>query len=172
MYVRPLALNFAVALPLGSLAGSASGEGGCERVDLVGLHGKFGGRRQAYRVLRSDHKPPPGNSKRPMLQHQITSRIDTVHDGCSVAVCSVAGGAVLNEDRVPKCLFANLPEEMSGRWGQGLTDAKMKQCICVTPELVANLEFLEWTDSNHVRHIEVVSLRDDKGSRKVVRESQ
>jgi DNA ligase D-like protein (predicted ligase) len=68
------------------------------------------------------------------------------------------------------CPFANLPEEKSGRWGQGLTAAKMKQCIWVEPELVANFEFLEWTDTNHVRHIKFVSLRNDKNPRKVVRE--
>ena len=71
---------------------------------------------------------------------------------------------------VHDCPFANLPEEKSGRWGQGLTAAKMKQCIWVKPELVANFEFLEWTDANHVRHIKFASLRNDKDARKVVRE--
>jgi bifunctional non-homologous end joining protein LigD len=49
---------------------------------------------------------------------------------------------------VPDCPFGNLPEAKSGRWGQGLTAAKMKECIWVKPELVANFEFLEWTDTN------------------------
>ncbi|WP_162601770.1 RNA ligase family protein [Occallatibacter savannae] len=71
---------------------------------------------------------------------------------------------------IPDCPFRNLPEAKSGRWGQGLTAAKMKQCIWVRPELVANFEFLEWTDSNHVRHIKFVALRDDKDPRQVVRE--
>jgi bifunctional non-homologous end joining protein LigD len=71
---------------------------------------------------------------------------------------------------IPDCPFANLPEAKSGRWGQGLTAAKMKQCAWVEPELVANFEFLEWTDFNHVRHIKFVSLRDDKDPRQVVRE--
>ena len=71
---------------------------------------------------------------------------------------------------VPQCPFANLPEATSGRWGQGLTAAKMKQYIWVKPKLVANFEFLEWTDTNHVRHIKFVSLRDDKNPRKVIRE--
>ena len=51
-----------------------------------------------------------------------------------------------------------------------MTAAKMKQCIWVKPELVANFEFLEWTDSNHVRHIKFVAFRDDKDPRQVVRE--
>jgi hypothetical protein len=32
--------------------------------------------------------------------------------------------------------FANLPEARSGRWGQGLTKAKMAQCRWLRPELV------------------------------------
>jgi bifunctional non-homologous end joining protein LigD len=71
---------------------------------------------------------------------------------------------------VQSCPFVNLPEATPGRWGQGLTAAKMKECIWVTPKLVANFEFLEWTDSNHVRHIKFVGLRSDKDPLKVVRE--
>ena len=69
-----------------------------------------------------------------------------------------------------RCPFVNLPESKSGRWGQGLTAAKMKECIWVKPKLVANFEFLEWTDTNHVRHIKFVGLRADKNPRQVVRE--
>jgi DNA ligase D-like protein (predicted ligase) len=71
---------------------------------------------------------------------------------------------------VKTCPFANLPEATSGRWGQGLTAAKMKECIWVRPRLVANFEFLEWTDSNHVRHVKFVALRSDKDPLTVVRE--
>ena len=69
------------------------------------------------------------------------------------------------------CPFANLPELKSGRWGQGLTADKMRDCIWVQPKLVANFEFLEWTDSNHVRHIKFVALRSDKAARRVIREA-
>jgi DNA ligase D-like protein (predicted ligase) len=71
---------------------------------------------------------------------------------------------------VERCPFANLPESKSGRWGQGLTAAKMRECIWLKPKLVANFEFLEWTDTNHVRHIKFVGLRGDKNPRQVVRE--
>ncbi len=71
---------------------------------------------------------------------------------------------------VQSCPFVNLPEATPGRWGQGLTAAKMKQCIWVKPKLVANFDFLEWTDSNHVRHIKFVGLRSDKNALAVVRE--
>lgn len=77
---------------------------------------------------------------------------------------------LLKPHTIKTCPFANLPEATSGRWGQGLTPAKMKECIWVKPRLVANFEFLEWTDSNHVRHIKFVALRSDKDSRTVVRE--
>lgn len=70
---------------------------------------------------------------------------------------------------VERCPFENLPESKSGRWGQGLT-AKMKECVWVKPKLVANFEFLEWTDTNHVRHIKFVGLRTDKNPRLAVRE--
>ncbi len=71
---------------------------------------------------------------------------------------------------VEQCPFTNLPELTSGRWGQGLTAAKMRECIWVKPKLVANFEFLEWTDTNHARHIKFVGLRNDKNPRQVVRE--
>lgn len=71
---------------------------------------------------------------------------------------------------ISACPFANLPEATAGRWGQGLTAAKMKECTWVKPRLVANFEFLEWTDSNHVRHIKFVAMRTDKEPRTVVRE--
>lgn len=69
------------------------------------------------------------------------------------------------------CPFTNLPEDKSGRWGQGLTAKKMKDCIWVKPELVAQFEFLEWTGSHHIRHIKFIGIRDDKDPRKVVRET-
>jgi len=69
-----------------------------------------------------------------------------------------------------QCPFANLPESKSGICDQRLTTAKMKDCIWVKPNLVANFEFLEWTDTNHVRHIKFVGLRNDKNPRQVVRE--
>ena len=42
--------------------------------------------------------------------------------------------------------------------------------LWVKPKLVANFEFLEWTDSNHVRHIKFVGLRSDKDPLDVIRE--
>jgi ATP-dependent DNA ligase len=50
------------------------------------------------------------------------------------------------------CPFANLPEAKSGRWGQGLTKAKMADCRWLKPVLVGQFEFVEWTPDNHLRH--------------------
>jgi DNA ligase D-like protein (predicted ligase) len=69
-----------------------------------------------------------------------------------------------------ECPFANLPEARSGRWGQGLTKEKMKDCRWLKPELVARVEFLEWTADNHLRHSRFSGLREDKPAREVTRE--
>jgi hypothetical protein len=61
-----------------------------------------------------------------------------------------------------ECLFANLPEKTAGRWGAGLTAAKMKECRWLKPVLVGQFEFVEWTADNHLRHSRFVGLRDDK----------
>jgi hypothetical protein len=47
--------------------------------------------------------------------------------------------------KTAKCPFANLPELSDGRWGAGLTAKKMKECVWLKPEAVAQVAFLEWT---------------------------
>jgi len=71
---------------------------------------------------------------------------------------------------IGECPFVNLPEEKSGRWGQGLTKAKMAECVWLKPVLVGQFEFLEWTADNHLRHSRFIALREDKKARDVVRE--
>jgi bifunctional non-homologous end joining protein LigD len=73
--------------------------------------------------------------------------------------------------KTQKCPFVNLPELEEGRWGQGLTVEKMKQCVWLKPETVARIEFLEWTGADHLRHTKFAGLRDDKDPRRVVRET-
>jgi bifunctional non-homologous end joining protein LigD len=53
---------------------------------------------------------------------------------------------------VSECPFYNLPEAKPGRWGEGLTADKMKDCRWVRPGLTARVEFLEWTEDRHLRH--------------------
>ena len=70
------------------------------------------------------------------------------------------------------CPFVNLPEASAGRWGQGLTAAKMKNCVWLRPETVAQFRFLEWTPSDHLRHVSFVGLREDKEAHAVVKEGE
>jgi bifunctional non-homologous end joining protein LigD len=69
------------------------------------------------------------------------------------------------------CPFVNLPEKEPGRWGQGLTAEKMKECVWLKPEAVAEIAFLEWTGADHLRHTKFIRLRDDKNPRQVIRET-
>jgi bifunctional non-homologous end joining protein LigD len=72
--------------------------------------------------------------------------------------------------QIADCPFANLPEEKAGRWGAGLTAAKMSECRWLKPELVGQFEFVEWTSDNHLRHSRFIALRDDKKPKSVQRE--
>ena len=71
---------------------------------------------------------------------------------------------------ISRCPFANLPEARSGRWGQGLTAEKMKDCRWLRPALVGQFEFLEWTPDDHLRHTRFIGLREDKKPSDVTRE--
>ena len=71
---------------------------------------------------------------------------------------------------IADCPFANLPEAKSGRWGQGLTMAKMAECRWLRPVLVGQFEFLEWTGEHHLRHSRFIALREDKKAKEVRRE--
>jgi bifunctional non-homologous end joining protein LigD len=71
---------------------------------------------------------------------------------------------------IAACPFANLPEGGPGRWGQGLTAAKMKECRWLKPLLVGQFEFAEWTPDNHLRHSRFIALRDDKDAKDVRRD--
>ena len=70
-----------------------------------------------------------------------------------------------------KCPFSNLPETTAGRWGQGLAAEKTKECVWLRPEAVAQIEFLEWTGADRLRHTKFIGLRDDKDPAEVVKET-
>jgi bifunctional non-homologous end joining protein LigD len=70
----------------------------------------------------------------------------------------------------PDCPFANLPEKISGRWGQGLSASEMRRCTWLEPKLVCQVRFAEWTRDNHLRQPAFLGLRDDKEPKEVVRE--
>jgi DNA ligase D-like protein (predicted ligase) len=71
---------------------------------------------------------------------------------------------------VRECPFANLPEKKAGRWGAGLTATKMAECRWLSPVLVGQFEFVEWTEDAHLRHSRFVGLREDKTAADVRRE--
>jgi DNA ligase D-like protein (predicted ligase) len=71
---------------------------------------------------------------------------------------------------IKTCPFSNLPQRDKGRWGQGLTADKMAECRWLRPQLVAQIEYADWTDVNHLRHSKFIALRDDKLAKDVRRE--
>jgi bifunctional non-homologous end joining protein LigD len=71
---------------------------------------------------------------------------------------------------VVECPFVNLPEERSGRWGQGLTADKMKECRWLSPVLVAHFEYVEWTPDNHLRHSSFIALGENRDAPDVRKE--
>jgi bifunctional non-homologous end joining protein LigD len=72
---------------------------------------------------------------------------------------------------VKKCPFANLPEESTGRWGEGLTAEDMEKCVWVKPNLVCRIDFVEWTEAGHLRHAKFAGLIVDKDPSEVIREN-
>jgi bifunctional non-homologous end joining protein LigD len=69
---------------------------------------------------------------------------------------------------IVNCPFVNLPEKKRTQFS--LTREEMKNCVWLEPQLVAQIEFTEWTPDGHLRHSKFVGLRDDKNPREVVRE--
>ena len=59
---------------------------------------------------------------------------------------------------MPNCPFVNLPQRDKGRWGEGLTAEKMAECRWLEPRLTAQIEYAQWTDTNHLRHSKFVAL--------------
>jgi DNA ligase D-like protein (predicted ligase) len=70
----------------------------------------------------------------------------------------------------PACPFVNLPETKRSRFGEELNAEKMKKAVWLRPEAVAQIEFLEWTEGDRLRHSKFVGLRQDKNPRTVVKE--
>src|ERR1700678_4336487 len=71
---------------------------------------------------------------------------------------------------IKECPFWNLPEKKAGRWGAGLTAAKMVECRWPKPHLVGQFEFVEWTSDGHLRHSKFMGLREDKKAKDVWKE--
>jgi len=46
----------------------------------------------------------------------------------------------------------------------------MAECRWLRPELVAQIEYADWTDASYLRPAKFIGLRDDKSARAVRRE--
>ena len=71
---------------------------------------------------------------------------------------------------IETCPFVNLPDTRKSRFGEELNAEKMKKAVWVKPEIVAQIEFLEWTEADRLRHSKFAGLREDKRARDVVKE--
>jgi len=99
-------------------------------------------------------------------------------DGKLIFASKVRNGFVLHSRRelmkrmeplvTRACPFANLPEKKRTQWA--LTAKEMKNCVWLRPEILAQIEFNEWTPDGHLRHTTFSGFRIDKGVEEVVRE--
>jgi bifunctional non-homologous end joining protein LigD len=72
--------------------------------------------------------------------------------------------------RINECPFVNLPSAKRSRFGGGVTRSMMREVTWVRPELVAQVQFTEWTGDGSLRHPVFLGLRDDKDAKDVRRE--
>ena len=68
-----------------------------------------------------------------------------------------------------------MPNEMPGERVMTMPTTPVRHSpafsLWLKPEVVTQIEFLEWTGANHLRHTKFIALRDDKEPRKVVKEA-
>ncbi len=72
--------------------------------------------------------------------------------------------------QVQSCPFADLPTEPSSRWGGGVSAEDMKEMIWTEPQLVVQIQFVEWTAEHRLRLSKFVGFRPDKSASEVRRE--
>ena len=77
----------------------------------------------------------------------------------------------LKSQRLDHCPFVDLPSERSSRWGGGVSVEDMKEMIWTRPERVVQVQFVEWTAENRLRHSKFLGMRPDKSPKDVLRES-
>jgi bifunctional non-homologous end joining protein LigD len=72
---------------------------------------------------------------------------------------------------VPTWSFVNLPNSTgSSHWGEGITAEDMKKFTWVTPKVVVEVAFVEWTESGLLRHPQFAGICNDKRPSEVTRE--
>jgi len=72
--------------------------------------------------------------------------------------------------KATRCPFVDLPHPKAARWGGGVTSEQMAEMQWVTPVMVAQVRFVEWTSEGHLRHAAFLGLRTDKHASDVRRE--
>lgn len=87
----------------------------------------------------------------PHLRRQVTARLEPL--------------------RTDRCPFVDLPNSKTSHWGGGVTPEQMSEMQWVTPKLVAQIRFVEWTADGHLRHAAFLGLRTDKRASSVRRET-
>jgi DNA ligase D-like protein (predicted ligase) len=149
-----------------------------KRKDSVYQPGKRSGAWIKYRVNRGQEFVIGGYFPGP---HGIDSLIVGYYDeGKLTYVARTRNGFVPASRRqvfsklkhlvTPACPFVNLPETRRSRFGEELNAEKMTKAVWLRPEAVAQIEFLEWTEGDRLRHSKFVGLREDKNPRSVVKE--
>src|ERR1700674_2212603 len=149
-----------------------------KRKDSVYQPGKRSGAWVKYRVNRGQEFVIGGYFPGP---HGFDSLIVGYYDGDKLMyVARTRNGFVPASRRqvfsrlkhlvAPTCPFANLPETRRSRFGEELNAEKIKKAVWLRPEAVAQVEFLEWTEADRLRHSKFVGLREDKNPRNVVKE--
>lgn len=79
--------------------------------------------------------------------------------------------AALKPLHTDRCPFVDLPNARTSHWGGGVTSEQMTEMRWVTPTLVAQIRFVEWTAEGHLRHAAFLGLRADKAPRDIRRET-
>lgn len=81
-------------------------------------------------------------------------------------------GAKLGAIQRKTCPFADLPETPKrGTHATRMTKSEMAKMHWVSPTLVAQVRFTEWTRDGHLRHPVFLGLRPDKDPKDVIRET-
>jgi bifunctional non-homologous end joining protein LigD len=149
-----------------------------KRKDSVYQPGKRSGAWIKYRVNRGQEFVIGGYFPGP---HGVDSLIVGYYDGDKLMyVARTRNGFVPASRRqvfsklkhlvTATCPFVNLPETRRPRFGEELNAEKMKKAVWLRPEAVAQIEFLEWTEGDRLRHSKFAGLREDKDPRRVVKE--
>ena len=159
---------------------------------VVGLHNGLVTARNAYKnafaqidvqlTRRHDLIPNLVETAKGYLAHERNT-LEAVITARNAAVSRRQGSGRLRSSHPPdgfqelktrhiaRCPFVDLPHAKSSRWDGGVTAEEMREMQWVTPDLVAQIRFVEWTAEGRLRHAAFLGLRMDKTAREVRRDT-